>query len=345
MGLLSSSDKPFGMPIQNGRVILKSRDWHVMRDFIESRIWYFKDSCLSEDATDPLINADPGYGLLMMGFDFHITPTGPRLIEINTNAGGYVTAMLLAPDDRARKELAHKFVAAAQAEYAHAAPRQELKRVAIVDDDFDKQALYPEMLHLAEILSSAGIETHVLEPSQFQLQNKQLDADGFFPQLIYNRLVDFRLAKANHAHIREALLNQTIAISPHPAVYSRCADKRNFLRLKHAIIPRTLQLKDRPMEEWEKERKRWFFKPPTGNASKGVYRGDKLSRAKLVTLPPETIVQEMIEPSRTPDGCKYDIRVFTRDTEILAVVGRQYSGQVMEMNSEKSGFVAIEIGD
>ena len=31
---------------------------------------------------------EPGNTGVMMGYDFHITPEGPRLIEINTNAGG-----------------------------------------------------------------------------------------------------------------------------------------------------------------------------------------------------------------------------------------------------------------
>ena len=31
---------------------------------------------------------DPGHDALMMGYDFHWTEQGPKLIEVNTNAGG-----------------------------------------------------------------------------------------------------------------------------------------------------------------------------------------------------------------------------------------------------------------
>ena len=36
----------------------------------------------------PIARRDPRTSAVFMGFDFHVTPDGPRLIEINTNAGG-----------------------------------------------------------------------------------------------------------------------------------------------------------------------------------------------------------------------------------------------------------------
>ena len=37
---------------------------------------------------------DPGHDAVMMGYDFHLTDDGPRLIEVNTNAGGALLSYL-----------------------------------------------------------------------------------------------------------------------------------------------------------------------------------------------------------------------------------------------------------
>ncbi len=37
---------------------------------------------------DAFARAAPGNFGVFMGYDFHVTPAGPRLIEVNTNAGG-----------------------------------------------------------------------------------------------------------------------------------------------------------------------------------------------------------------------------------------------------------------
>src|SRR5215831_6103274 len=42
----------------------------------------------------PIANVDPRAAGVFMGFDFHITADGPKLIEINTNAGGAFLNML-----------------------------------------------------------------------------------------------------------------------------------------------------------------------------------------------------------------------------------------------------------
>ena len=40
----------------------------------------------------PVARFDPGHAAVMMGYDFHLGPAGPRLIEVNTNAGGVLPA-------------------------------------------------------------------------------------------------------------------------------------------------------------------------------------------------------------------------------------------------------------
>ena len=46
----------------------------------------------------PIARIDHGPIGAFMGYDFHLTPEGPKLIEVNTNAGGaYLNALLRAP--------------------------------------------------------------------------------------------------------------------------------------------------------------------------------------------------------------------------------------------------------
>lgn len=104
---------------------------------------------------------------VLMGYDFHITPLGPRLIEINTNAGGafLVDAMLrgavrhdrsissamIGPSAGALDRIVETF----WAEWRLAGRPHRPRTLAIVDDDPQSQFLYPEML-LAKEAFQAG---------------------------------------------------------------------------------------------------------------------------------------------------------------------------------------------
>ncbi len=65
-------------------------------------------------------------------------------------------------------------------------------------------------------------------------------------------------------------------MTPHPAAYSRIADKRNLYRTVHPLVPEAHLLRERPLDEWRQHKSDWVFKPTSGNASHGVYRGDKV---------------------------------------------------------------------
>ena len=43
---------------------------------------------LLDAEAEPVLRHAPGNFGVFMGYDFHLTPQGPRLIEVNTNAGG-----------------------------------------------------------------------------------------------------------------------------------------------------------------------------------------------------------------------------------------------------------------
>ena len=43
-------------------------------------LWIMDKPPLATDLTDPLLNRSISYGTFMLGFDFHVTEHGPKLI-------------------------------------------------------------------------------------------------------------------------------------------------------------------------------------------------------------------------------------------------------------------------
>lgn len=189
------------------------------------------------------------------------------------------------------------------------------------------------MLHFAKILELQGVYATVCSPEDLSWDESAglVDTSGHPINFVYNRLVDFRFTQAKHAHLREAALSGSVTVSPHPATYARVADKRLLLKLVSPVVPESHELSTRPIEEWAAEKKKWVFKPPDGAGSKGVYRGDKISKKTLRQLPETTIAQQMCPPSNSSNGTKYDLRVYTREAQILGVVTRHFTGQVFDI--------------
>src|SRR3546814_6436561 len=98
-----------------------------------------------------------------MGYDFHLGPQGPRLIEINTNAGGAFLNALMARVQRrccgaqnARISSPNGFDFAVkdmfQREWRSQRSSGELRRIAITDDSPQEQYLYPEFVIARQML-------------------------------------------------------------------------------------------------------------------------------------------------------------------------------------------------
>ena len=110
---------------------------------------------------------DPGHAAVMMGYDFHLSAAGPRLIEVNTNAGGALPAWLAAhpggpPPPQLKRRLLAMFCAELRAQ-----SRGRLRQpgcVAILDETPEQQFLYPEMQAFARLFREAGIAAAVARP-------------------------------------------------------------------------------------------------------------------------------------------------------------------------------------
>ena len=192
---------------------------------------------------------------VFFGYDFHLGEDGPRLIEINTNAGGGLLNALLAA--LPRTACAHRApgaalaaaIAAANAQAAGLPARfiamfreewrlargesgeKPLARAAIVDDAPDAQFLAAEFACCRRLFASAGIDALIADPSELHFADGVLSCRGERIDLVYNRLTDFDLSAPEHAALREAYLADAVVLTPHPRAHALYADKRNLCLL------------------------------------------------------------------------------------------------------------------
>lgn len=246
---------------------------------------------------------------VFMGFDFHLSPEGPKLIEINTNAGG---ALLCAEGGRFEMRLAGFDSQCLIAPYATDAARSQYvdhflrqfehrfgrrpERIAIVDDTPAQQPLRTEFLLFQELFAAAGIAAVIVDAADLSWTGEALLANGQPVDLVYNRVTDFHLEEPAHAALASAVLSGRVMVTPDPQAHALQADKRNLARLTDPAfldslpvdpadrttllrgIPATREVHAADAERWWNERDRWFFKPVSGYGGKGTYRGSKITR-------------------------------------------------------------------
>jgi hypothetical protein len=310
-----------------------------------------------------------GHHAVMMGYDFHLSETGPKLIEVNTNAGGLWLAYLCHQSDAQSfsTKLTQKLLQTFLTEYAGFSqnPTAHPQFIVILDDQPQTQFLYSEMQIFAQLFQQAGIECEIIAPEDLTAKNAGLYFNNKRIDLIYNRHCDFYLESAQMALVREAWVKRQLCLTPNPFIYGLLADKRrmvswsdlNFLsqlglsnpeiELLKKTIPRTFLLSALTQEQAWQTRKQWVFKPVSSHGSRGVYVGDKLTKGKLAELEPDnTLIQQRIAPSVTqipPDlSFKTDYRLFAYRQQILAVSARLYQGQVTNLRTENGGFAKVQ---
>lgn len=311
-----------------------------------------------------------GHAAVMMGYDFHLTPTAPKLIEVNTNAGGLWFAQRCYQADATHfsNRLGQKLLQTFFNEYAlfSNTPQARPKFIAIVDENPQTQFLYPEMLIFSQLFQQAGIESCVVAPEALLYKNDGLYFNNQRIDMIYNRHCDFYLESAAMSLISKAWQQGQICLSPNPRAYSLLADKQRMIlwsdekllaelgltteemALLKQTIPQTLSLADLSPEQAWQSRKQWVFKPETGYGSRGVYVGDKLTKGKLSALnPANTLIQKYIPPSvtRINDNLQFktDFRLFVYQQRVLAVSARLYQGQVTNLRTENGGFAKVHL--
>ncbi len=279
---------------------------------------------------------NPGNPGALFGYDFHLTPHGPRLIEINTNAGGAFLAALLEaatkspltnpPHPPLKKggeregnivELVQRetqFMQMFLAEWRSVHASRPLQRIAIVDDAPEQQYLYPEFLLFQQLFKRHGIDAIIAAPEQFSIRQQQLFVNDAVIDLVYNRLTDFYFAAPDYAALRTAWQHNLAVITPHPHAHALYANKRNLVILSNAdllrtwqvdaatiallqqVIPTTFVVDPTQADALWQQRKHLFFKPLSGYGSKGVYRGDKMTHRVFEEILTENYIAQAWTP-------------------------------------------------
>jgi len=305
-----------------------------------------------------------GWPSVLMGFDFHLTDNGPKLIEINNNAGG-----LYIGDDRwlPQPEIVELDGSLEQRLMAMFPP--EWAAIAIMDEDVTGQFMYPEMRAYADLLRKNGRKVMVVSPDDLQVHDNGLSCDGIPLDAIYNRHTDFYLEGADVTHIRRAYEQGQVVVNPHPRSYALIGDKSrmvdwwregvletcvddNAVKLIRSVTPETHRLCEIDRDQAWAERKQWVFKPAARHGGKGVLLGKAMSRKRFDGLDiSETIVQRLVPASEVDveglDGeqnrMKLDIRLYMHGENLIALAGRAWRGQVTNFRQPGSGWVALSI--
>ena len=324
---------------------------------------------------------DSGPSGAFMGYDFHLGADGPRLIEVNTNAGGaFLNAVLghaqiQCCGGSTRVSGAEGFDSAVIAQFESEWRAQRgsgrPKTIAIVDEQPAEQHLYPEFRLTQQLLQDNGFDALILSPSDLRYEAGALYSGDKQIDMVYNRLVDFGLQAHEHAALRSAWLDGSAVITPNPFVHALRADKRNLALLSdrdtlldwglsaehaellHHGIPRTVLVTAANRDELWQQRKQWFFKPVAGHGSKGVYRGSKLTKGTFARiLDSDYIAQAYVPPSERVvlvDGerqmLKVDVRLYTYRGAVLLAVARLYQGQTTNFRTPGGGFAPLLLLD
>ena len=318
---------------------------------------------------------------VFFGYDFHLTNDGPRLIEINTNAGGALLLQHLAsaqqaccrevgnffPGPRGIDDIEDTFVEMFREEFRAQRPHDQLRCVAIVDEDPQAQYLHPEFELFRNMFANRGIDAIIADPGDVELIGGQLVADGKTIDVVYNRLTDFYLESQACTTLRAAYESGAAVFTPSPGDHALYANKRNLTVLgdddalrrmgapNEAVatlstsVPRTRIVSESNAAGLWAERRRLFFKPARGFGSRGTYKGAKLTKKTWSSiLQSDYVAQELVPPGErllVTDGAersfKVDVRCYVYRGEIQLLGARMYRGQTTNFRTEGGGLAAV----
>lgn len=324
---------------------------------------------------------NPGPRGVFMGYDFHLGHAGPQLIEINTNAGGALLNVALAraqaaccetmrpliPGPARVSTLDDIFFQMFLREWRRQRGEQPLTGIAIMDDAPREQYLYPEFLLFERLFRRHGLKAVIADPAEIRIHQGKLWHENEKIDLVYNRLTDFALAEPRHAVLRQAYLEGSVVLTPHPRAHALYADKRNLVALTdgarlrawqvpetvtHTLltgIPRTVPVTRADAERLWARRHKLFFKPAAGYGARAAYRGDKLTkRVWGEIVAGHYVAQEQIAPSErrlrqsgTETALKLDIRNYVYDGEVQLLAARLYQGQTTNFRTPGGGFAPV----
>lgn len=334
-----------------------------------------KSICKDSDNISSYNSVDGG---VLMSYDFHIDGTVPKLIEINTNAGGAFLNYELLRATEASCTHVHKqnienfeaeIVSMFKNEFAKSNSRQ-LKTIAIVDENPTLQFLYPEFLLCKNMLEKNGITTYIADPKDLIVEHGLITCEGAQIDMVYNRLTDFYFKSSENERLKEVIEDGAVVISPNARDHHLFADKVNFFTLEEtsitgavlfdderSILKNTIlgtKIVDSMSEEylWT-NRKKYFFKPYNGYGGRGAYNGKGLTKQVWENIKKGGYIAQEIIPANVrmtkseDDGdgeaYKFDIRAYTYKGKLLLLAARMYQGQTTNFRTVGGGFASVMI--
>ena len=186
--------------------------------------------------------------------------------------------------------------------------------------------------------------------------------------LVYNRCTDFALQDAAHAALAAACRADAVVLTPSPRHHALYADKRQLVRLsddaflarigassaaRHVLaahVPKARIVTPAYAEEIWAARKQYFFKPFAGYASRGAYRGDRITKRVWADIvdsgnyiaqafaPPAT---RRAAPGEDAAALKFDLRCVSYGVDIRLLGARLYQGQTTNLRTVSGGLASV----
>ncbi|EGW19730.1 hypothetical protein [Methylobacter tundripaludum] len=318
---------------------------------------------------------------VFFGYDFHLSPKGPQLIEINSNAGGALLNAILIRAQTACCDSAglnasavqnpeQAFMAMFLEEWQSERGQRPLHSIAIVDENPPTQFMLPEFLLFKKLFEQNNINTVICDPSELDYRDGALWHGDMPIDLVYNRLTDFGLEAGALKPLREAYLAEAVVVTPHPRAHALYADKRNLAILTDetalrelgvAVETRALLLggiahtdcvhKEDAEALWA-ARKHLFFKPAKGYGSKAAYRGDGVTKRVFgeIVLQGNYVAQALVRPTERQlkvenemVDLKLDLRQYVYRAQAQLTSARLYQGQTTNFRTPGSGFAGVVV--
>lgn len=322
---------------------------------------------------------DPKASGVFLGYDFHLSTEGSRLIEINSNAGGALINLTLTraynacdtcpgkPAAVLAKDSEHAIIAMFENEWRLAGNARPLSSIAIVDETPQQQYMLPEFLLFRNLFAEHGIEAVICDPGELEFHSQRLWHGSTAIDLVYNRLTDFALQDTTNRALHDAYLAGSALVTPHPRNHALYADKRNLAVLTdpsalkdlgvdadtmalllQGIAPTEIVYAENADDLWQR-RRQLFFKPAKGYGSKATYRGDKLTKRVFAEiLQADYVAQTLVAPSERQlqvdnqaVDLKLDLRHYVYQGQTQITCARLYQGQTTNFRTPGGGFAQV----
>ena len=335
-----------------------------------SRLDSYREAVLNTPVDREILSSSAANLSVLMSYDFHLDGDTPRLIEINTNASGYLIANALyimhaqpKPFPEAMTSLKKAFAEEFQRLGLEGSPH-----IAIIDEAPHEQKMFPEFLLYKSLFEKWGYRASIHDYTDLIYRHGELFAMGNKVDFIYNRYNDFTFSDHTSEALRSAYLEGACGFSPNPKEYILLADKRRFVpmssdgwleavatsdisieAIRNVLLPTWNASEFADINEVWQKRKQLFFKPPQLYGGKGAYRGGSISRNVFNRVMSEDyLIQQYVpapkiafENDETSVDWKYNLRAYVYGGEVQLLVALIYQGQLTNFSQTYGGYCPI----